>query len=300
MPNPDRGKLTKAAKAARSGLRRYPKQILESIRDPRARKAPSPDGALPSMGGHELAATWLGHATALLTIGGRRVLTDPVFSHRIGMRMGGVTMGLSRTAPPPVEPEALPPIDLILVSHAHFDHLDKPTLERLAFRDTVLITSHRTRRLIPPGYRHVIELTWDKTVRVGGLAITAIRPAHWGARTAVDRNRGFNAYVIESDSHRVLFAGDTADTEVFDSLEHIRLAIFGIGAYEPWEHAHATPEQVWAMFQRVGADYLMPVHHSTFPLSDEHDDEPLERLERAAGDRAERIVCRQIGEKWHL
>ena len=294
------GKISKAAKATRSGLKRYPKQILESIRDPKAKRAPTPTGKLPILSGHELAATWLGHATTLIAIGGKRVLTDPVFSHRIGMRMGGVTMGLSRTKPAPVEPEDLPPVDLVLISHAHFDHLDKPSLERLAFDDTVLITSRQTRRLIPPGYRHVIELDWNKTVRVGGLKISAIRPEHWGARAAVDRNRGFNAYVIESGDHRVLFAGDTAETDAFDHLEHIRLAIFGIGAYEPWEHAHATPEQVWEMFKRVGAEYLMPVHHSTFPMGDEHEDEPLERLTKAAGERADRIVCRRAGDKWHV
>ena len=142
----------------------------------------------------------------------------------------------------------------------------------------------RCRRLIPKGYAEVIELSPGETLEHAGMRISAIAPAHWGARKIFDRRRGVNAYVVESDTQRVLFTGDTASTSAFDNLESIDLAVFGIGAYDPWEHMHATPEQAWAMFQRVGARYLLPIHHSTYELSEEPIDEPMDRLRAAAGD----------------
>jgi hypothetical protein len=108
----------------------------------------------------------------------------------------------------------------------------------------------------------------------------------------------------------VLFAGDTAHTDAFEHLDGVDLAIFGIGAYEPWIHAHATPEQAWSMFtslgrrasrgRAVGGGHLLPVHHATFPLGNEHPDEPMQRLLAAAGDQAHRVVGRRAGDLWHV
>src|SRR5947207_1224085 len=124
--------LRRAAKAARSGFRRYPRAIYQSIRDPRSLAAalhsPLP---LPAFAHHDLAAVWLGHASVLVRLGGQTILADPVFAHRIGLSIGSYTFGLQRHRPAPVTEKGLPPIDLVLISHAHFDHLDKPTLRRL-------------------------------------------------------------------------------------------------------------------------------------------------------------------------
>lgn len=292
----------RVALATRSGLRRYPKALLDSVRE-YAEESPVLKTAqelakLPDMSRHALATVWLGHATVLVRLGGLNVLMDPVLANRIGFSLGPLTLGLQRLAPAPVMPELLPPIDLILVSHAHFDHLDKPTLRRLATPATTVITAHRTRRLIPPGFRDVIELGWGGAQRFRGLHITALRPAHWGARTALDRRRGYNSYLIRTDDHNLLFAGDTALTDAFQGIKDLEVAVMGIGAYEPWDHAHATPEQTWAMFQGCGAAHLLPIHHSTFPLGDEHIDEPMERLLAAAGEECHRIIRSAPGAVW--
>ncbi len=292
-------KRPKLSRVIRSGARRYPKQVIASLRrrgqppkisiDPDATLAPS---------NPTLAAAWLGHASVLLGLAGRWALVDPVFSMRIGPRVGGWVIGLGRERDLPAIATTLPTIDVIFITHAHFDHLDKPTLRALADPTTVVVTPHRTARLIPSGFGDVIELAWDEPLKVKGLDVTAIRPHHWGARLGVDRRRGYNAYVIEGGAKRVFAAGDTASTDAFDPLEGIDLAALGIGAYEPWWHVHATPEQVWEMFNRIGARRLLPIHHSTFPLSDEHPDEPLARLLAAAGENQNLIVGRELGELW--
>ena len=256
----------------------------------------------------DLGAFWVGHATVLLRIGGLNVLTDPVFSRRIGMRLGGVTLGVARVCPPAADVDHLPPIDVVMLSHAHFDHLDRPSLRRLAAgagRGATVITAQHTRKLIPPGFGEIVELPWRRGVRVGGVAIHAIEPEHWGARTALDRHRRFNSYLLESDASRVLFAGDTAHTHAFDSLGAsggVDLAVFGIGAYDPWIHAHATPEQVWSMYSRLSGGapkgVLLPMHHSTFVLGREPMAEPMQRLIAAAGKERRRIVAQIPGEVW--
>lgn len=289
------------AKAARSGLRRYPRALYESIRFPFAHRAVrTMDAGPPSLRSEALSAVWLGHGTVLVRMAGVNVLMDPVFSHRIGVSVGGMTIGLPRLMPMSVDPRHLPEIDLILISHAHFDHLDRPTLRRMTSGRTVVVTSRRTRRLIPPGFARVMELDWGQDMVFKGLRIEALQPAHWGARTALDRRRGYNSYVIREDRDRlgVLLTGDTALTDAFASLDDLTLAVFGIGSYEPWEHAHATPEQAWDMFAGCGAQMLLPVHHSTFPLGDEGEGEPMRRLIAAAGDEAGRIILAPAGAVW--
>lgn len=269
----------------RSGFRRYPRAIYDSIRQSGALSS-SPDipEAMHHLWPHELAIMWLGHASVVVQVHDITIGVDPVFSDRIGMRMGRRTIGLPRLNPPPFPPDSLRGIDLLLITHAHFDHLDRPTLEAIATRETRVVVPRRCRKLIPPGFAEVVELAPDEVLGHAGLRIRAIAPAHWGARRVFDRRRGVNAYVVESDDQRVLFTGDTANTDAFDHLDSIDLAVLGIGAYDPWEHMHATPEQAWAMFRRIGARYMLPIHHSTFELSDEPLGEPMRRLRAAAGD----------------
>jgi L-ascorbate metabolism protein UlaG (beta-lactamase superfamily) len=290
--------VRRTAVAARSGLRRYPRELVASLRSARRISPGRVAGAAPDLSCHELAAVWLGHATTLLRIGGLTVLTDPVFSNRIGMSVGGVTIGLPRLMPSPLGVEGLPPIDLILISHAHFDHLDKPTLRRLASPRTTVVTARRTARLIPRGFAGVVEMDWHDGVRVGEVELSAVRPAHWGARAAFDRRRGYNSYVLRAGRDRVLYAGDTAYTDAFDRLGGVSLAIMGIGSYDPWEHAHATPEQVWTMFRAMDGARLLPIHHSTFALGDEPPGDPMRRLLSAAGHEAGRVVLAEPGTVW--
>lgn len=300
-----------AAAATRSGLRRYPRVILRSLREgvmaPSAAARPAGVDEFRAIYSVENAVAWLGHGSAMLRLGGNEALVDPVLSSRIGPRVGRLVVGPERLTPAPIHPEDLEPAEAVLITHAHFDHLDRPTLERVANRGCVAVVARGLTPLIPRGFRHVVELDWDQRIEIDTFAVRAVEPAHWGARRALDRDRGFNAYVVESDAGASLAAGDTAHTRAFDGVGPVDLAIFGIGAYDPWEHQHATPEQVWDMFVglggangETGGSTLLPVHHSTFELSDEPLDEPMKRLLTAAGEERERVLVAAPGEVFEL
>ena len=246
----------------------------------------------------EFAAAWIGHATVLLRVNGLNILTDPVFSNRIGVGLGLITGGPRRYVAAALSVRQLPPLDLILISHAHFDHLDRQTLVRLDKR-VPIITANQTADLVRDlGFRQVFELRWGEKAKIDGVSITAQKVVHWGARTFFDHHRGFNAYVIESSRRRVLYSGDTAYHELFKGIGKVDLAIMGIGAYDPYIQAHATPEQAWAMANHVRAEHVLPMHHSTFRLSHEPMHEPIERIVMAAGKEVERIAAREIGGTW--
>ncbi len=247
----------------------------------------------------DLSAVWLGHASVLLRIGGKTILTDPVLSHRIGLGLGLWTVGRQREVAAALKPSELPPLDLILLSHAHMDHLDRPTLVRLP-KQTEVVTASRTADLVHDlGFRSVHELDWNESIQVEGIKLTALPVQHWGARTFHDVYRGYNAYLIEAGGHRVLFGGDSAYQENFRDIGPVDLAIIGIGAYDPYIRSHATPEQAWQMAQHANAKHMLAVHHGTFRLSYEPMDEPMKRLLAAAGADADRVVAREIGAQWN-
>jgi len=297
--------ILQVVRGAQAGVPKYTRELVASVRESRTRTEVEPALSLDDFAGRDLAALWIGHATVLLRMGGKTILTDPVFSERIGMMLGGLTLGVKRLIPPAVDVGHLPKIDLVLLSHAHFDHLDRPSLKRLAAgpgRGAPVVTAMNTSRLIPSGFGDVGELAWDREIRIGDLTIRAMRPVHWGARTAVDRHRRFNSYLLETPDRRVLFAGDTALTDAFDRVGPVDLSMFGIGAYDPWEAQHATPEQVWSMYSRMSggspAGRLLPMHHSTFALGREPIDEPMRRLVVVSGERTDRLVAFRPGQLW--
>lgn len=253
---------------------------------------------------HALAAAWIGHATIVVRIAGMTIITDPVFSARVGVGLGVLTAGPKRLVAPAVKITELPRVDLILISHAHFDHLDRPTLARLP-RRTPVVTALRTRDLLTDlGYRDVRELGWDRQLTLGvkerPLTIGAIEPNHWGARTFHDVQRSYNAYLLHDvvADKKIFYGGDTALTNTFDDRGPVDLAMLGIGAYDPYVAAHSTPEQAWSMSQAIPARHLLPFHHSTFKLSFEPTGEPMERLLKAAGNEAEKVVVREVGGMW--
>jgi L-ascorbate metabolism protein UlaG (beta-lactamase superfamily) len=253
----------------------------------------------PDQGLH---AAWLGHSTVLLKLDGFTVLTDPVLGERCGVRMGPLTVGLKRMVAPALLCSQLPHIDLILLSHAHFDHFDLATLRSLERSGAVVVTAPNTSDLLRTRrYKSVQEIGWGDRVQVGPLSILGIRVNHWGARMRTDTYRGCNGYLLESPRHRVVFGGDTAYTDTFRAARGSRpvdLAILPIGAYDPWIRVHCSPEQAWRMGADCGAEHLIPVHHQTFRLSREPFYEPVERFLAAAGSRPDRVVVTRIGQEW--
>ncbi len=254
----------------------------------------------PNVGLH---AAWLGHSTVLLKIDGFTILTDPVFSTRIGLSLGPLTLGIKRLVEIALPPQALPPVDLVLLSHAHMDHFDLPSLRRLENPQTQIVTASQTSDLLRVRrYARVHELRWNESVELGPARITAFEVAHWGARMRGDIYRGYNGYLIEVGKTRVVFGGDTALTDSFKRLRTVRrvdLAIMPVGAYDPWIRVHCNPEQAWQMANDAGAEFVLPVHHQTFHLSREPSLEPIERILRAAGSAPERVALQSIGQEFH-
>ena len=257
--------------------------------------------AWPDTGLH---AAWLGHSTVLLKIEGVTILTDPVLSLKAGIGLGPFTVGVKRVVEPALHIRELPHIDVIVLSHAHFDHFDKPTLRSLESKRTQVVTAARTGDLLRTRrYRSVHELAWGERAALGEVTVRAIEVNHWGARTRTDTFRGYNGYVIEAFGRRVLFGGDTANTRAFRQVrtaKAIDLAIMPVGAYDPWIHYHCTPEQAWCMANDANADVFLPIHHQTFTLSREPYFEPIERLHAAAGPDDGRIALGRIGQEVHL
>jgi L-ascorbate metabolism protein UlaG (beta-lactamase superfamily) len=255
-------------------------------------------------------AAWIGHATVLINVFGITILTDPVLFPRIGIRLPGFTIGPKRLTAPALQFHELPRIDLILLSHAHFDHFDLRTLRRFN-KNTTVVTAPNTADLLRwTRLRDITELCWGEQKSLntvaGAVSITAFEVKHWGARTQRDTHRGYNGYLIESRARgrrRILFGGDTAMTDSFAKLRYdgeIDLAIMSIGAYNPWIQSHCTPEQTVAMATAAGARFIMPVHHQTFRLSFEPMREPIERFQAALSETPERIAVREIGQMFAL
>jgi L-ascorbate metabolism protein UlaG (beta-lactamase superfamily) len=289
---------TLAQQAAPAFWRHYSEERRRPILP--APHRPNP-GVWPDTGLH---AAWLGHSTVLLRVDGITILTDPVFSRRIGLNIGPMTLGMKRLVEPALQLAEAPAPDIVLLSHAHMDHFDLPSLRSLESPRTQVVTASRTSDLIRVArYGAVHELGWGEEVRIGDASIRAFQVNHWGARMRSDTYRGFNGYVIETPRHRVLFAGDTAMSNTFSPLRSSRpidLAIMPIGAYNPWIHVHCTPEQALRMANDAGAESILPVHHQTFHLSREPFEEPIRRLTDALQTAPERLALRAIGQEFHL
>src|SRR5829696_8287828 len=278
--------------------RTYVRRTLEQRGvDPLPDTRPAPHRPDPEAWSNQhLTVSWLGHASVLLNIDGTLVLTDPALEPRIGIGRGFAKVGPRRLVAPALRPHELPRLDLVLLSHAHMDHTDLGTLSKLNANTPVIVQSGNAD--LVRRFRNVRELSWGETAAVDTLQIQATEARHWGARMITDSHRGYGGYLLRKDGRSILFAGDTAYTDVltrYGRNEPIDLAILPIGAYDPWIANHASPEQAWKMFKALGAEYVLPVHHSTFRLSREPAGEPVQRLLAAAGAEAWRVLATEIG-----
>lgn len=252
---------------------------------------------------NKITVCWLGHATTLINFYGLWILTDPALADRVGIQLGLGTAGPKRYVAPALGFKDLPPIDLILISHAHMDHLDLPTLRSFPAR-TLVVTAKLTSDLVAKaGLEEVKELGWGESANVGSnngtLEVQAFEVKHWGQRWPNELERGYNGYVLRREGKALLFGGDTALVDSFARLRSqgpFEAAIMPIGAYRPWIRNHCTPEQAVEMSNSAGAKYIIPVHHQTFRLSDEPIMEPIERMKTALKYEPERLGIETIGE----
>lgn len=249
----------------------------------------------------------LGHSTVLLNLFGVRVLTDPVFASRVGLGRAPLVLGPKRHYRAALAPRDFSPPDVIVLSHAHFDHFDISSLRRFS-RDTPIVTAAHTADLLRAHrFRDVHELAWGRSVelapRGARIHFQALEVAHWGARMMNDHHRGYNGYLIERAGGSVVFGGDTAYTSAFRRLPGRRapdLMIMPIGAYDPWIRAHCSPEQAVEMARDAGARTFVPIHHETFRLSSEPMDEPARRLRATLAHQPERLLAVHVGETFSV
>jgi L-ascorbate metabolism protein UlaG (beta-lactamase superfamily) len=237
-------------------------------------------------------ATWVGQSTFVLRSATATILTDPMFSERAGPLPW---LGPRRVAPPGVDLEDIPRVDIVLLSHDHFDHCDLPSLGLLGRRDDPLVVAplgHR-RLLAGAGLRRIVELDWWET-HAGGPAEVALVPAlHWSRRRPFGTNkRLWGGFMLWAGGRLVYFVGDSGYREgLFPEIRRRcgapDLALIPIGAYEPrWfmKAAHMDPEEAIRVHQEVGARRSIAMHWGTFQLTDEAREEPVRRLEAALGD----------------
>ncbi len=268
--------------------------------------APTPVKPNPAQwSDNRITICWLGHATVLINFYGIHILTDPTFGERIGISLGLGTAGPKRYIAPALHFRELPPIDVLLLSHAHMDHLDFASLGSFS-PDTFTVTAKDTGDLLDQTtLRRATELPWNGRTTFksskGDLEIEAFEVKHWGKRWPSELQRGYNGYVLRREGNALLFGGDTAHTPLFAAIKSrgpFEAAIMPIAAYQPWIASHCTPEQAAEMVNQAGARYIVPVHHQTFRLSEEPMNEPIERLESAFQREPERIALRKVGESF--
>jgi len=240
----------------------------------------------------KLRVTFVNHATVLIQTGGLNILTDPVWAYRVSPVS---FTGPTRYKPPGIRLEDLPPIDVVLVSHNHYDHMDVATLGRIATRHAPRIfTSLGNRQYLESqGMSNVVEMDWWDTADLGsGIRLTSVPAQHFSGRGLGDRNRTlWCGFVMEGPAGPVYFAADTGVGDFFDDIAGrfpgIRLALLPIGAYEPrWFMApvHMGPDDAVHVHLRLGAERSMAIHFGTFALADDGENEPVELLHATLGE----------------
>jgi L-ascorbate metabolism protein UlaG (beta-lactamase superfamily) len=238
-------------------------------------------------GPDQLGVTFIGHSSFLLQVGGQTVLVDPVFAKWLVV--------LRRLRRPGVRIDSLPPIDAVLLTHAHMDHLNRPSLRRvieynrtLTGKAPVAIVPWGVGNLIQDlGFSTIVSLEWWQSTRLGAVDVTLTPAKHWGARFFNDTYRGFGGYVLRSGENSVYHSGDTAYFSGFREIGRRlspEIALMPIGAYSPdnFRGVHTSPEDALQGFLDLGSRKMIPMHFGTFRLSAEPVGEPLPRLISAA------------------
>jgi L-ascorbate metabolism protein UlaG (beta-lactamase superfamily) len=273
---------------------RYPRRPI-----PAAGRRRSDFDAPPESG---LRATWLGHATVLVEIDGARVLTDPVWSERVSPSS---LVGPRRFFEAPLALEDLPPIDAVLISHDHYDHLDRDTVQTLGRRGAAFfvplgVGAHLEKWGIRAARIH--ELDWDERAEAAGVSLTAAPARHFSGRRLSDRDATlWCSWVIDGGRHKVFYSGDSG---YFDGYREIGLrhgpfdlTLMNVGAYGPtWPLIHMTPEEVVRAHVEVRGALMLPVHWATFNLAFHDWNEPAVRAVAEARRLGVRVTVPRPGE----
>jgi L-ascorbate metabolism protein UlaG (beta-lactamase superfamily) len=284
------------------------KQLWRLVRESYAQPLTGEPRVPAAVIAEESAVTFIGHSSFLLQTGGQALLIDPVFATRL------IVMRRQRRAG--VLVRDLPRIDVVLLTHAHMDHLNIPSLRavtremrRRGLPAPVAVVPRGVADLVRPlGFSAVQELEWWESAFINNLTITATPAKHWGARMFRDTHRGFGGYVIQAaDGPSIYHSGDTAYFHGFREIgSRLKpdVALLPIGAYFPdsYRTVHTSPEEALQAFQDCGANWMIPMHYGTFRLGREPMSEPLPRL-LAAADRAgipEQMLPLAEGETWLL
>jgi L-ascorbate metabolism protein UlaG (beta-lactamase superfamily) len=273
-----------------------------------------PDPAL--WNGDEINIAWIGHSTVLMNFLGTTILTDPVLFERIGVSIFGMTFGPSRFTHPALTVDEIPKPDIILLSHAHMDHMDYETLSTITnkFPNQIdCLTAFNTADVIAElGWKSLQEIDWDDQTELQGVKFKALKVKHFGWRYPweKDRSKGYikdgrsyNALILEKGGKKILFGGDTAYQEYFKSIqeENIEIAIMPIGAYQPWKWNHCNPEEALIMAsEHVKAKYFIPIHTKTFKQGTEPIEEPLNWLKDSVSNYKIQLGLDDIGKTFTL
>jgi L-ascorbate metabolism protein UlaG (beta-lactamase superfamily) len=223
----------------------------------------------------KICVTWIGHASFLIQTPEHSVLIDPNWAKWLKV--------IKRIKHPGIELRDLPAIDLVLVTHAHFDHLDRRTLRAIASDQPIAVPEHVGNLVHDLGFNKIHELQHWQSFKHGDLKVTLTPARHWGARILHDSHRGFGGFLIEYAGRTIFHCGDTAYFDGFREIGRrakIELALLPIGAYEaPTKRdVHMTPEQALQAFRELRAKTMIPMHFGTFRLSYEPLHEPPRRL----------------------
>jgi L-ascorbate metabolism protein UlaG (beta-lactamase superfamily) len=269
--------------ALRKRATQFSRLVRHSAVTPRCGETHTPRLA----GNGDLGVTFIGHASFFVQIGGRSVLIDPNFARWLFV--------LKRLRRPGLRVRDLPAIDLVLVTHAHFDHLHRPSLRAIVQNNlrtsgtapAIIVPTHVSDLVADLGFSEIIELDWWKTSHDGDLSVTHVPSRHWGARILKDSHRGYGGYVLQAGKHSVYHAGDTAYFAGFREIGRRlspELALLPIGAYNPpqFRNVHANPADATRAFLDLNARWMVPMHYGTFRLSHEPIDEPLQLLDEEA------------------
>ncbi|WP_245753779.1 MBL fold metallo-hydrolase [Geodermatophilus ruber] len=281
--------------------------LLRQMHDERltglpARPVPLARPELPAAAA-DLAVTWFGHSSALIEVDGRRVLVDPVWGERVSP---SPLLGPTRLHPVPVPLADLPPVDAVLISHDHYDHLDLPTVRALLrtqeapFLVPLGIGSHLAGWGVPED--RIVELDWDDAVDVAGLTVTCTEARHFSGRFFARDTTLWASWAIAGPRHRVFFGGDTGYTPAFAGIGArvgpFDLTLLPIGAYnDAWADIHMTPEEAVRAHGDLGGGLLVPVHWATFNLAFHRWAEPVQRMCTAAERSGVRVAVPRPGER---